>query len=461
MPTDLYANMDMPKHFQTYFSINISNMQNIKPLLFVYLLTILAVTAFSQSVNKDKEIRVNQQRIESRIFELAKFGKDSSGKGYRVAYTKGDIEGRDWYIDLMKKAGLEVTIDYAGNIIGKRKGESPSLKSIAFGSHIDMVPDGGNYDGCLGSVGALEVIETLNENKVVTSHPLEIIIFSNEESITVGSSMLVKEYGSENLKKKSQNGLTFADGIKAIGGNPDSLKQVIRKRGDMAAFLELHIEQGGILDEGNLQIGIVEGIVGYEKWDVSIVGFANHAGTTPMNKRHDALLAAAKLIITVNDVINSYEGRQVGTVGKIAVQPGAYNVIPGKVVLGMEIRDLSFSKIEMLFHDIEKKADSIASRTEAKITFTQAAEPLEPALADKSIQKIIENAAKKLGFTYKYLQSGAVQDAQYMALLCPMGMIFVPSVGGISHSPKEFTKSIDMANGANVLLQTILAIDKE
>ena len=436
-------------------------MQNIKPLLFTYLLTILAVTAFSQSLNKNKEIRVNQQRIESRILELAKFGKDSSGRGHRVAYTKSDIEGRNWYIDLMKKAGLEVSVDYAGNIIGKRQGKNPSLKPIAFGSHIDMVPDGGNYDGCVGSIGALEIIEVLNENKIITNHPLEIMIFSNEEGVTVGSSMLVKEYGSENLTKKSQSGLTFAEGVKAIGGNPDSLKQVIRKKGDIAAFLELHIEQGGIFDEDNLQIGVVEGIVGYEKWDVTIEGFANHAGTTPMNKRHDALLAAAKLIITVNDVINSYEGRQVGTVGKITVQPGAYNVIPGKVVLGMEIRDLSFEKIEQLFHDIEKKADSIASRTGTKIAFSQAAKPLQPALADKSIQNTIENAAKKLGFSYKYLQSGAVQDAQYMALICPMGMIFVPSVGGISHSPKEFTKSIDMANGTNVLLQTILTIDKE
>jgi N-carbamoyl-L-amino-acid hydrolase len=287
------------------------------------------------------------------------------------------------------------------------------------------------------------------------------MIFSNEEGATVGSSMLVNVYGSDNLKKKSQSGLSFAEGIKAIGGNPDSLNQIIKRKGDFAAFLELHIEQGGILDEENLQIGIVEGIVGYEKWDVTIEGFANHAGTTPMNKRHDALLSAAKLIIAINDIINSYQGRQVGTVGKIAAQPGAYNVIPGKVVLGMEIRDLSFEKIEKLFHDIEKKADSIATRTGTKITFTQAAKPVQPALADKTIQNKIENAAKKLGFTYQYLQSGAVQDAQFMASICPMGMIFVPSVGGISHSPKEFTKAIDMANGANVLLQTILMIDKD
>lgn len=425
------------------------------------LLTISTSATFSQTPMKGQEIKVNQQRIESRIFELAQFGKDSIGRGYRVAYTPGDIEARNWFMDLIKKAGLEVSVDYAGNIIGKRKGKNPSLKPIAFGSHIDMVPDGGNYDGCLGSIGALEMIEVLNENKIITNHPLEIMIFSNEESVTVGSSMLVKEYDPEDLKKKSQSGLSYAEGIRAIGGNPDSSKWVIRKKGDMAAFLELHIEQGGTLDEGHLQIGVVEGIVGYEKWDVTIGGFANHAGTTPMNKRHDALLAAAKLIVTVNDVINSYEGRQVGTVGKIAVQPGAYNVIPGKAVLGMEIRDLSFSKIEMLFHDIEQKAGGIASATGTTITFTPAAEPIQPALADQSIQKTIENAAKKLGLTYAYLPSGAVHDAQNMALLCPMGMIFVPSVGGISHSPKEFTRSADMANGANVLLQTILTIDKE
>jgi N-carbamoyl-L-amino-acid hydrolase len=436
-------------------------MYNSKTLPLLFLVTILASATLSQSAMESKEIKVNQQRIEDRIFELAKFGKDSSGKGYRVAYTKGDNEGRNWFIDLMKKAGLEVTIDYAGNIIGLQKGKNPSLKPIAFGSHIDMVPDGGNYDGCLGSIGALEMIEVLKERNIITNHPLQVMIFSNEEGATVGSSMLVNEYGSDNLKKKSQSGLSFAEGIKAIGGNPDSLNQIIKRKGDFAAFLELHIEQGGILDEEDLQIGIVEGIVGYDKWDVTIEGFANHAGTTPMNKRYDALLSAAKLIIAINDVINSYQGRQVGTVGKIAAQPGAYNVIPGKVVLGMEIRDLSFEKIERLFHDIEKKADSIATRTGTKITFTQAAKPVQPALADKTIQNKIENAAKKLGFTYQYLQSGAVQDAQFMASICPMGMIFVPSVGGISHSPKEFTRAIDMANGANVLLQTILMIDKE
>lgn len=429
-----------------------------KPV-FIHLLMFVSLTGFSQTTIST--IKVNEQRIEKRIFELAKFGKDSSGNSYRVAYTKGDQQGREYFISMMKKAGLEVTIDYAGNIIGRRKGMNASLKPIALGSHIDMVPRGGNYDGCVGSVGALEVIEVLNENNMLTEHPLELIIFSNEEGGTIGSSMLVKPYSAKELKAVSQSGLTIAEGIKAIGGNPDSLQKIVRNKGDLAAFIELHIEQGGILEKENIQIGVVEGIVGIEDWEVTIEGVANHAGTTPMNMRHDALLSAAKLIVAVNEVVTSYEGKQVGTIGKIAAEPGAYNVIPGKVVLGMEIRDISFEKIGELYNDIEKKASSIAASGGTKISFRQQFIPIHPALTDKTIQSKIVNAAKTLGLSYKYMQSGAGHDSQDMALIAPVGMIFVPSAGGISHSQKEFTKATDMANGANVLLQTILQLDKE
>ncbi|MGE5109006.1 MAG: M20/M25/M40 family metallo-hydrolase, partial [Sphingobacteriales bacterium] len=199
-----------------------------KPV-FIHLLMFVSLTGFSQTTIST--IKVNEQRIEKRIFELAKFGKDSSGNSYRVAYTKGDQQGREYFISLMKKAGLEVTIDYAGNIIGRRKGMNASLKSIALGSHIDMVPRGGNYDGCVGSVGALEVIEVLNENNMLTEHPLELIIFSNEEGGTIGSSMLVKPYSVKELKAVSQSGLTIAEGLKAIGGNPDSLQKIVRNKG--------------------------------------------------------------------------------------------------------------------------------------------------------------------------------------------------------------------------------------
>jgi N-carbamoyl-L-amino-acid hydrolase len=416
----------------------------------------LSFTAFSQT-----KLNVNGQRIESRIIELAKFGKDVNGRGYRIAFTKGDIEARVWYMSLMKKAALVVRIDYAGNIIGQRKGKNPSLKPIAFGSHLDMVPDGGDYDGCVGSIGALEIIEVLNENNITTKHPLELIIFSNEEGGTIGSMAMAGHLSPEGLKQKSQSGLTMAEGIKAIGGNPDSIQSSIRKKGDIKAFFELHIEQGGILEKENLQIGVVEGIVGIVHWEVTVEGFANHAGTTPMNMRQDALLAASKFIIAVNEEINSVPGKQVGTIGKIAAMPGAYNVIPGKVILGLEIRDLSSQKIEQLFLKIQKRAAAITNNSKTKISFLRQPNASRPALTDKTLQQKINASAKALGFTTKLMQSGAGHDAQEIALIAPVAMIFVPSVGGISHSPKEFSKAVDMANGANVLLQAILQLDKE
>jgi N-carbamoyl-L-amino-acid hydrolase len=428
-------------------------------VLSVACLLFFATTAGSQTPST--AIKANQQRLESRIFELAKYGKDSLGRGYRVAFTKGDVEGRAWYMALLKKAGLETSIDAAGNIIGKRKGKNQTLKTLAFGSHLDMVPDGGNYDGCVGSIGALEIIELLNENKIQTNHPLEVIIFSNEEGGTIGSMAMAGKLTTEGLKQVSQSGLTMANGIRAIGGNPDKIQLSARQKGDFKAFLELHIEQGGILEKEGLKIGVVEGIVGIVHWEATVEGFANHAGTTPMNMRQDALLAASKFIIAVNEVINSVEGKQVGTIGKIGIQPGAYNVIPGKVVMGLEIRDLSDEKIEQLFRMIEKRAAEIATASGTKISLQRQANDSHAALTDKDLQSKIITATKGLGLSYKIMPSGAGHDSQEMAFIAPVAMIFVPSVNGISHSPKEFTKALDMANGANVLLQTILALDRE
>lgn len=419
-----------------------------------------AIQWSAKSIAGDTTFKVTGKRIESRISELAQFGRNEDGHGYRVAFTKGDIEGRAWFMELMKKAGLEVSVDAGGNISGKRKGKDQSLKPIAFGSHIDMVPDGGNYDGTLGSISALEVIEVLNENKIVTNHPLEVIIFANEEGGTIGSKALAGLLDAEGLAKMSQNGLTMAEGIKAVGGNPANIESCLRKKGDLHAFVELHIEQGGILENESVQIGVVEGIVGMMDWDVTIEGFANHAGATPMNIRKDALLAASKLVIAVNEVINGVPGKQVGTVGKISSYPGASNVIPGKVVMSLEIRDLSLEKVEMLFAEIQKRAATIASDFNTAISF-QPQFVIKPALSNNILKDKINSSAKALGFTTRFMQSGAIHDSQNMSLIAPMAMIFVPSAGGISHSPKEFTTTADMTNGANALLQTILSVDKQ
>lgn len=424
------------------------------------LVCLVLVSSLAIAQMQPTKLKINQQRIQDRLLALSKFGQLPNGGIGRVAYSKADQEGRAYFIGLMKKAGLSVTVDFAGNIIGRRNGKNPALKPIAFGSHIDSVPNGGNYDGPVGSISGLELIETLNENNIVTQHPLELIIFANEEGGTVGSGAMIGKISPAALKSVTQSGLTIADGIRAIGGNPDSLSKVVRKKGDLTAFIELHIEQGGILMTENLQIGVVEGIVGIEHWDATIEGAANHAGTTPMNSRRDALLAAAKLIVALNEVVTSQEGRQVGTIGKIMAEPGAYNVIPGKVVLGVEIRDLSYDKIRKLFQEVETKAQQIAKASETTITFVQSSVGVTPALTAKPIQDKIIGAAKALGFSYRYMQSGAGHDSQEIAQIAPVGMIFIPSVGGISHSPKEFSKGVDIGNGANVLLQTLLAIDK-
>lgn len=405
--------------------------------------------------------KVNRKRIEDRIFALAKFGQDENGHGYRVAYTPGDVDGRKWFMDLMQKAGLNPRIDAGGNIIGRREGKNPDLKPIAFGSHLDMVPDGGNYDGTLGCLSALEVIEVLNENKLITNYPLEVIVFANEEGGLIGSKAMVGKLTEEGLEQISQSGLTMREGIHRIGGKPEEIRTAERQKGDFHAWIELHIEQGGILDNENLHIGVVEGIVGILDVEVTVEGFANHAGTTPMKLRKDAMLSASKLTVAVNEVINSFPGTQVGTVGKIEALPGAYNVVPGKVHLGLEIRDLSFEKIEMLLAEIQKRAEAIANETGTSISFRREPSFNLPALTDASVQEKIQESAVALGLTSKYMQSGAGHDTQQVSLIAPVGMIFVPSVGGISHSPNEFTKAEDMENGANVLLHTVLGLDQK
>jgi N-carbamoyl-L-amino-acid hydrolase len=353
-----------------------------------------------------------------------------------------------------------VRVDEAGNIIGRREGMVPGLRPIAFGSHIDMVPDGGNYDGCVGSIGGLEVMELLKAKGTGTRHPLELIIFSNEEGGTIGSMAMAGNLTAAGLKQISQSGLTMSEGTRALGGDPDRIDRAVRREGDLEAYLELHIEQGGILDKEKLQVGVVEGIVGIIHWEVTVEGFANHAGTTPMDMRKDALLAASRLVVAVNEVITGVEGRQVGTIGKIAAMPGAYNVIPGKVTMGLEIRDLSYDKIWQLFREIEKRAESISSSSGVKISFRKEPNESKPAMADKELQTAIVNVSKGLGYSYRFMQSGAGHDAQEIAHIAPVAMIFIPSIGGISHSPKEFSTPADMARGTNVLWNTIMEIDK-
>lgn len=404
-------------------------------------------------------LRVNNDRTIQHLTALSQFGKNQQGGVSRVAYSEADRQGRAYVMGLMRAAGLEVSIDAAGNLVGRRAGSNPELKPLLMGSHIDSVPEGGNFDGDVGSISAIEVAHILLENKITTRHPLEVIIFANEEGGTAGSHAISGEFNDKYLGLVTNSGKTIRDGIKFIGGDTDKLATVRRKRGDIHAYLELHIEQGGILDTEKINIGVVEGIVGITQWEVRIEGFANHAGTTPMNQRRDAILAAAKFIEAVNRIVTSVPGRQVGTVGKIQAWPGAYNVIPGKVILGLELRDLDAAKVQMMYQKIRDEAAAIAKSTGTSFEFTET-NTIVPAPTDERIRKVIDETAKGLGLTTKFMPSGAGHDAQEIARLGPVGMIFVPSIDGISHSPKEFSRPNDIANGATVLLHTLLKLDQ-
>lgn len=428
--------------------------QPMKPIITVAFIALLSSHCFAQNL-----IKASPERMEERIKALSQFGANPEGGVSRVAYSDADIAGRQYVMGLMKNAGLEVSIDKAGNIIGKRKGKNNNLPAIAFGSHIDSVPGGGNYDGDVGSLGAIECIELMNENNIVTEHPLEVFIFQNEEGGLVGSEAISGILTEEELSLVSSSGKTLRQGMIDIGGDPTRFREAARKKGDFKAFLELHIEQGGFLDREGINIGVVEGIVGIKQWMVTFTGKANHAGTTPMDQRQDAMLAAAKFVVETNRIARSIEGRQVATNGKINALPGAPNVIPGKVEMTLEIRDLDFEKILAVFDKIELAAKTIEKETGVAISFSDLNEDI-PAMTDKRIQNLIAASAKNLGLTHKFMPSGAGHDTQDMARIAPTGMIFVPSKDGISHSPKEFTSPQDMANGASVLLQTILKLDK-
>lgn len=419
----------------------------------LYLLLILGCPCFAQT------LQVNGPRILQHLQALSEFGKNPQGGVSRVAYTDADRQGRDYAMRLMREAGLQVAIDAAGNLVGSRPGSDASLQPLLIGSHIDSVPEGGNYDGDVGSLSAIEVAQTLNEKRVNLRHPLQVIIFQNEEGGTIGSKAIGSGLNSAVLDRASQSGKSMREGIRFIGGDPDKVETVRRQPGSIAGYFELHIEQGGTLEQKKINIGVVEGIVGILHSDVTIDGFANHAGTTPMNQRHDTLLSAARFIQKVNEIVTSIPGRQVGTVGWIRVQPGAYNVIPGRTVLGLELRDLDSKKIDEMFSRIRAQAEAIGQMNDTRFNFT---DPVitDPALTNKGFQKLIDSTAKQLGLSTQNLPSGAGHDAQEIARIGPAGMIFIPSVAGISHSPKEFSRPQDIENGANVLLNTVVAFDR-
>jgi N-carbamoyl-L-amino-acid hydrolase len=398
-------------------------------------------------------------RVNEHLTALARFGANPEGGVSRVAYSDADVAGRAYVKSLMEAAGLDVRVDAAGNLIGRREGTNRKLPTIIVGSHTDSVPHGGNYDGDVGVMGGIEAAQQLRDRHVRLRHALEIVDFTDEEGGLVGSRAMAGDLSSATLDLVNSSGRSVRDGLRALGGDPDAVAHAQRKPADLAAYLELHIEQGGLLERNHTDIGVVQGIVGIHWWEAKISGVANHAGTTPMDQRHDALLAASELVLAVNAAATELPGRQVATVGRIQAEPGAPNVIPGTVTLSVEVRDLDAARIEAVFERIRARADEIARTRGTSIEFRDLEATAAPALTDPRIQHIVESAAHELGLTTMAMPSGAGHDAQDIARIAPIGMIFVPSSGGISHAPREYTAPADIAHGVNVLTRAVLAID--
>ncbi|HEY2821724.1 MAG TPA: Zn-dependent hydrolase [Candidatus Acidoferrum sp.] len=314
--------------------------------LFTGAIVLSASAAFSKfefAQTDGASLRIDAGRLRESLEGLSVFGRPAGGTFAdgvsRVAFSDADVAGRKYAMELMHAAGMEPRIDAAGNIFGDRPGSNQDLKPILFGSHIDSVRSGGNFDGDLGSMSAIEVMHTLREHDVTTRHPLRMVIWPNEEGDFTGSGGATGALTTDDLAIV-RNGMSMADGMRRIGGDPSRLAEARIPDGALRCYFELHIEQGGILEKAGIPIGVVEGIVSIDEYAVEIRGVANHAGTTPMADRHNALLAAAKLVEAVQDLVTREPGRQVGTVGQFEVSPNAVNVVPGLVKLWVELRDL-------------------------------------------------------------------------------------------------------------------------
>ena len=402
-------------------------------------------------------MRVTGARLNEWLTNFDRIGRTPTGIN-RVAYSEADLAGRAFTQQLLRDAGLTPRIDTAGNIYARLEGTDRTLAPILIGSHIDSVTDGGNFDGPVGSFGAIEVARTLREKGTRLRHPLDVVIWQNEEGGTTGSKTAIGEMNDVELAKVARSGKTIRDGIGIIGGDVSRLSESVKKKGDIACYIELHIEQGGLLEKAGKQIGVVQGIVGLRWFEVTIVGFANHAGATPMDQRQDAMLAAAKFTVAVNDAVRAEPGRQVATVGRMVVSPNTTNVIPGQVVMTVDLRDLDQAKIEHFTEVFERLAREIGATTKTAFTFKRLTDS-RPAISDPQVMSWIETSATALGLSSQRMPSGAGHDAQEIAHIAPMAMIFIPSVGGISHSPKEFSRAADIANGADVLLNAVIAAD--
>ena len=405
---------------------------------------------------------INEPRLNQTLEELGHLGESPDGMD-RVAYSPEDILGREYSINRMREAGLETRIDTAGNIIGRISGSDDSLPVIALGSHTDTVPKGGKYDGALGVMAAIEVMRTLKEQGHQTRHPVEVINFTNEEGTRfhrwlVGSRSMSGLLEQEDLDAVDDDGNGLGPCLAGIGGDMSQIGEAVRKPGELAAYFELHIEQGPYLYLSGTPIGVVTGITGRAVFEVDIEGKANHAGTTPMSTRRDALVSASKLVLDIQKMAAEQEICRVSTVGSIKAVPNAVNVIPGSASIGLEFRDTDMEALGAAEQELRRLTDQAVADDGVSVNVVRHRFTRSVPIAE-DMQALVAEAAENCGFEWEPQASGAGHDAQAIANIAPIAMIFVPSVDGISHSMEEYSTPQDCANGAQVLLELLLLAD--
>ena len=404
-------------------------------------------------------VSINGERLLERIAELAQIGKIEGTKGCsRLAFTDADREGRDLVVTWMRDLGLTVTIDAVGNVVASTNSDGASGAVMA-GSHIDTVGTGGRYDGNLGVLAGLEVIEATLAAGIELTRPLAVAFFSNEEGSRyppdmMGSLAYVGGMSVEAvLEVEGSDGTVVGEELDRIGYRGSSPCPGVTPH----AFVELHIEQGPVLDKENIQIGIVEGVQGISWTELTLIGQSNHAGTTPMSLRRDPMRAAAEVVVAARSIASEIGGSQVATVGSLHLHPNLVNVVPASATMTVDLRNTDEASLQLAEEQLRLGVAAIAEDEDVTVESRSLAR-FEPVEFDGRVVEQIEQLAEQTGLSTKRMPSGAGHDAQMMARICPTGMIFVPSLDGISHNPAEHTDEKDLIAGAQLLSDTMLAL---
>jgi N-carbamoyl-L-amino-acid hydrolase len=411
------------------------------------------------------DLPLDPDRLWTDIMALAEI--TDSGRPYtRRSFSPLFIEGRAWLTRRFEEASLTVRIDAAGNLIGRRDGNKPELGVIAVGSHSDTVPSGGRFDGIAGIAAGLEVARALRDGNAQLDHALEVIDFLAEEPSEyglscVGSRGMSGALSPQMLQMREPGGETLGEALRRVGGHPNLVAEAVRA--DVKAFLELHIEQGAVLESQSLQVGIVTGIAGIRRVEITFVGAGDHAGTTPMPLRRDALVAAASTIVAVQQIAERLAAEAAGyfvaTVGVLDVEPGAANVVPSKCRMVIDIRATEPDLTERFMEAIARESEHYAAAARVVRAPLVVLSDGPPAICDPGLRTALEHSAEKFNLRSCHLASGAGHDTAFMTHICPSAMIFVPCRNGRSHTPEEWADKDGIAAGASVILNAVKSLD--